>query len=565
MKYWHCLLILVSASFNLAQEPSPPESMSIKQLIDSEFDKLNKARATSTEENKGTLAATQESKLKEQKTGANSFANEFEGNIKDFLPLASGVLEGYDKAADGESLTLNFNIPKFLKNLGTVQLQAQFVNPKLLDSVIAQLPEINRDTQVSALEDSLQENDSMVYSLSVNLEKGPFGRKWDDSKREAFQRLMDQSVEESVSRLQSRVFFDIAKQTAILLSIPSLRTMIDPEKLQDWEKKIQLPNKRIHKVIAEQLKTQFNIPDEAFKQIWEKVDDEYFVFTSESEESLEGLLSSLSENGLIENNEEFKSAILNNFLEAYQPAQIREDYLSLTTLTDLDPCKRDAFLVQLKTFAKSEVNYFEALEAGFRRDKLDDFNLLVNNQPQLHFTLANSQRASIVGQNSWILRGTYEFFGKNFNKFQKKLRTNTNGELDLDIYREFVQEGNHSHRFALNFEYEDLQERSINLETLTSPLLLEADTKFKAELSYGFYLSVKEGKGLDRLDLSAAFEDYDLQTQKRNRFISSMTYTPKPGKWITFPISLRYANHGEYLTDTEDEFSAHFGISFKSN
>ncbi|MGH9421815.1 MAG: hypothetical protein ACRD3J_17695, partial [Thermoanaerobaculia bacterium] len=50
---------------------------------------------------------------------------------------------------------------------------------------------------------------------------------------------------------------------------------------------------------------------------------------------------------------------------------------------------------------------------------------------------------------------------------------------------------------------------------------------------------------------------------KKDQFVASLTFSQKVSDTLTMPLSIVYANHADYLPQTDKRLGVHFGVSYK--
>jgi hypothetical protein len=257
---------------------------------------------------------------------------------------------------------------------------------------------------------------------------------------------------------------------------------------------------------------------------------------------------------------------LGNFLS--QNPQLASDFDATFTLGSLSPEHRAQLDAQLAELTAQEAQNFKANQAAFAKAGLDRFADLVNNQRQLYFTGRKHFRDLFVGQDEFSLKGTWEWSNVNLNQALKEC-TAIDAKC-LSRYADYVKthqdamEGDT--RFAVSLEYTDIDDLKVPLpfDDVEDPVF-----KGSTRLTGGAGLSrvfLPSGPGEPvRMDFLARYEKItDDDSSRRSRLVASLTLTRKFGE-VTVPFGIVYANHGEFLTDIDDQVSAHLGIKLDLN
>lgn len=211
---------------------------------------------------------------------------------------------------------------------------------------------------------------------------------------------------------------------------------------------------------------------------------------------------------------------------------------------------------------------------------LGHFADLLDNQPQLNVTAQQSYREDVVGGDEVSGKVTYEWGRANLNsafrtkRCHEELDTQATNAIDptvldrcLTEYTAFVEK-NKAHlkdgeKFSLSAEYMDLKARTFDLpaQGLTG-LTLKGANKLIVKVGYGRYFADPTG-GTEpvRLDFVGSYEDVSDDPARQDRGVATLTLTRKFGT-LSIPLGIVYANHGEFLAETDKKFSAHLGLKF---
>jgi hypothetical protein len=225
---------------------------------------------------------------------------------------------------------------------------------------------------------------------------------------------------------------------------------------------------------------------------------------------------------------------------------------------------------------------------------------LVDNQPQLIFTLSASQRDPTVGPDAIVGTVSLELGRHNFNSVLREYRwmhDNCQREgrgsppkgcpaevTPYAAYRQILDEAGGAegirpedrfilsltyrdeHRYRFDYAYDEAVTDPSSGSTTTIPRVASVDLPSSHELTgrlqWGRFLG-KPGGPQARVDLSAEYDNVSNDDVRNDRFVARVTYTQPTADNVAFPISVTYANRGEFLGDPDKVLSAHVGISFK--
>jgi len=232
---------------------------------------------------------------------------------------------------------------------------------------------------------------------------------------------------------------------------------------------------------------------------------------------------------------------------------------------------------RVREIIEKEVALQKSIETMLQERRLGLFGQLVNNQPQLNFTISKALRDELFGPEGVSGRIAYEMGFANINGLDKQSQhvcdiadqlSATRDELTrcLDAYTSYVRarEGDIETGSRLSFfaEFTSVDDYSFQLPDDGVDLNIAGGTKWSAGLDYGRLLGVQaDGTASARIDIAAAFESPANEDLGNKRFIVGLTITKNFGD-ISLPFGIVYANKGEFLTDVDRQLSAQIGLKF---
>jgi hypothetical protein len=205
---------------------------------------------------------------------------------------------------------------------------------------------------------------------------------------------------------------------------------------------------------------------------------------------------------------------------------------------------------------------------------------LINNQPQAYVAGTYHYRNELVGPDEWSLKGTYELSPKSLNRF---LRSNdsvcgatvvtltANAATCTNRLVSFAggstSQANASDRLAIAIEYKQARGESVDLSEFkvvapNTPVLRPGSHSLVYSLTYGHPLSSAKIKDA-RVDIAVNYDNVSNDPTMKDRFVASLTFSQKISDTMTLPLSITYANHTQYLPQTDRRMGVHFGISYK--
>lgn len=219
------------------------------------------------------------------------------------------------------------------------------------------------------------------------------------------------------------------------------------------------------------------------------------------------------------------------------------------------------------------------LRANLTTKGFDRFGELVANQPQLHVTLTATEREPLVGADTMSGKVTFEWARVNLAHAMSEdchRRLEQGGDLVPafvdDCAREYTSyvtandaEITEGERISFTIEYESVESLVVPLSTLLPDAGVEdfrspsSKTRI-AKLGWSRNFAGLQGQPT-RFDLVAGYEDVTDDPARRDRLVATATMNLKLGG-MDVPFGIVYANHGKYLGEVDQQFSAHLGLKF---
>lgn len=209
----------------------------------------------------------------------------------------------------------------------------------------------------------------------------------------------------------------------------------------------------------------------------------------------------------------------------------------------------------------------QQLAAAYRQavvdNRLGSFAALVDNQPQLSFSLERSFKDVLVGPDEWALEVRYELpLAPNLNR----LRKTAGEEISLDDFSDYVgskqDQLEDSDRLLFSVKYMDRESLEVELEDIQKRF--EGARAWEISAGWGKVLQrAEDAAALTRVDFVASWEDVSDDPDRQSRGLASLTIARKFGT-VTVPIGIVYSNKPEFLQmqDIDEELSAHVGLKF---
>lgn len=206
---------------------------------------------------------------------------------------------------------------------------------------------------------------------------------------------------------------------------------------------------------------------------------------------------------------------------------------------------------------------------------------LIDNQPQLVVTGLLHDRHELAGRDGWELSLSYEHGLCNLNHILGKTGCGDD-EPGLDV-EELAQltgiggkpgtKAQAGHKFTLTAKYAKRNRLLVDQvfgtgdDAISVKVDLPEAEEISGKLQYSrnatFHPVTVDGTQVfPKIHASAEYIDVSDDPQRRDRLVGQLTYEIPLTASATLPLSISYANHSKYLGEVDDEFSAHFGLSY---
>lgn len=209
---------------------------------------------------------------------------------------------------------------------------------------------------------------------------------------------------------------------------------------------------------------------------------------------------------------------------------------------------------------------------------------VINNQPQVYAGATYHYRNSLVGPDETSVKGTFELSPKSLNRFLRAndsvcdpTKNTTSGKVNaanaaactsrLIAFADTATQANAGDRLAFAIEYKRAKGESVDLTKFmvvppNTPVVRPGTTSLIYSLTYGRPLTNAKIKD-SRIDVAVNYTNISNDPTMKNRFVASITFSQKVSDTMTLPLTLTYANHTQYLPQTDRKVGVHFGVSYK--
>jgi hypothetical protein len=254
------------------------------------------------------------------------------------------------------------------------------------------------------------------------------------------------------------------------------------------------------------------------------------------------------------------------------PATFRKDS-PFSTITDAAEQRVVIQLVEAAAAAEREA-------AARSSSIVKALTRLINNQPQAYVSGTYHYRNPLVGPDEWSVKATFEVAPKSLNRFlgsnaafcseEPTDAKETNGAECVRRLISFAgaedpsRQPDAGDRLSFAIEYKQAKGESVDLSDfmIATPVARKRTHSFVYSLTYGYPLTGATFKNA-RFDVAVNYHDVSNDPKKKDRFVASLTFSQKISDTMTLPLSVTYANHTEYLPQTDRRLGVHFGISYK--
>lgn len=452
---------------------------------------------------------------------ADASGSRVSDSLADLLPLLQGAITPANTAGDGVPVVLNFNSPPFLR--GKTSLQATLTEPKLFAPLEEALGKADRDAETKGLLDQAGGFGDTTYSLGWS----PVRRagNW-STKRQLFGREPE-TYRPLVNEYADTVLLPEYTDQVVKLLDAADQSLISP---------------------AKDLGTMFGVhPD--------KVLNDMTFF------------------------------------------QLRE---KARTTPGVDLSKANALIDQMERAAEELSGFEREAQATLdERDQLDErFAALIGNQPELQVRATYRDADKAIGSRDYALSVVYAAGSRNFNRllddYQALIEQRPDSSADITpeerrelkkkAFNNLTNEAINSDWWRMTYaiiykkidDYDETFEDTLE-DMVQKPavhLAVPGVEEWQLRLTYsqlaGPELFAAEARPRMAFSVEGIWvqEDGDIPEamRRQDRLVGRITYTVPTTDNLTFPVSIVFANHPEFLSDDKDlknQLSAHVGLSYK--
>jgi len=508
---------------------------------------------------------------------ADASGSRVSDSLPDLLPLLQGAVTAANTSGDGMPVVLNFNSPPFLG--GKSSLQATLTEPELFAPLEKKLAETDRDVETKGLLDRAGGFGDTTYSLGWS----PVRRagNW-STKRQLFGREPE-SYRPLVEEYANTVL--LAEYTTKVGSL-----------LGAARKSLGEPAKELGRLFEVHPDKVAN--DMTFSELREKARTTDTVDLKKAKELIAQWDRSEA--------------------DADEVNRIANDLGALLALTadEVQQLKRSGKLQdQARATTKDHaLDLIDKIENGIgelsglerdaqatlnERNDLDDrFAALIGNQPELQVRASFRDADKAVGPRDVALSVVYAAGSRNINRllddYQALIaqRPDSSDDITADERRALKKQAFENltntapesdlWRMTYAITYKKIDDYDENFEDSPDdmvqkpaiPLVVPGVEEWQLRLTYsqlaGPELFAADARPRIAFSLDGTWvqKDNDIpkDLRRRDRVVGRITYTVPTTDNLTFPVSIVFANHPEFLSEDKDlqnQLSAHVGLSYK--
>lgn len=227
----------------------------------------------------------------------------------------------------------------------------------------------------------------------------------------------------------------------------------------------------------------------------------------------------------------------------------------------------------------------DAYRARTRANGIVEFRELLNQQPQLYFTISRRQRNELAGANETAIRASLEWGGRSLRNFysdaagtcsEEKLALATTdigsqaAKDCLAAFRAFARDSDtrraiaSTGRGSISLEYSGVDERDFDLDLLDPAVNIKSDDSesLVVKATWGWVVTAAPNRE-GRFDINASLQNYTGDADRDNRIEASAVYSQKLTDTLTIPLGIVYANQDKYLPEVTKQLSMHVGLVYK--
>jgi len=215
----------------------------------------------------------------------------------------------------------------------------------------------------------------------------------------------------------------------------------------------------------------------------------------------------------------------------------------------------------------------EGIQNELNRSGIGQLAKLVEQQPQLLFSLTHNFRNELVGPDSSAATVTWEMTTRNLGSFlRNEGRSCTNADVSsgartydscVDALQKYVAAVplDRQMRYKLEASYKRVKSVTYSYADDNVNFLIPEHDRWEVAFAMGRPLST--GMQAARVDFELSYDsNIDSDVSNEERLQASLTYTRRVGD-MDMPFSIVYANKDEFLGEVDHRLSLNLGLKFR--
>jgi hypothetical protein len=238
--------------------------------------------------------------------------------------------------------------------------------------------------------------------------------------------------------------------------------------------------------------------------------------------------------------------------------------------------KKEEFKTAAFNAAVTRAGISRNIQHEIARARLDQLADLVEQQPQLLFTLEHDFRDEIIGPETTSATVTWEITRRNMGAFlrgegrvckENEVATGNSPQYDscvkaLQAYMSaYGAELQTQPRFKVEASYKRVDSVNYSFPDDGIDLSLPKRDRWEVGVAAGWPLPKDKNGG--RVDFELSYDsNLDDDDTNKERVTAALTYTRRVGD-VDMPLSIVYANKNEFLGEVDHQISLNIGVKFR--
>lgn len=242
----------------------------------------------------------------------------------------------------------------------------------------------------------------------------------------------------------------------------------------------------------------------------------------------------------------------------------------------IDESLKTRLLAATAEVAQETVATSAAVRTELTRTRIDRLADLVNQQPQLLFSLSHDIRDELVGPEKTSATATFEFTNANLGSFLRgngarcKQKTVAEGTADYNgcvaalqnYLGDDAQNLTTQPRWKVSAAYQRV--KAVTYAFPNDGVELTLPNTDRLEVTVALGRPLQQAKNADRIDFEVSYDsNIDNDASDKERIKAALTYTRRVGD-MDVPFAIVYANKSEFLGDVDQQISLHLGVKFRA-